>query len=62
MLLVRALGVRNARGMLTRFLVCAVAGTAVLAAVVARSSSAVFVFYVWTGFARSAKRMRGSRR
>jgi AAA family ATP:ADP antiporter len=49
-LLVRALGVRNARGMLIRFLLCATAGTAVLALVIARSSSAVFVFYVWTGF------------
>ena len=49
-LLVRALGVRNARGMLIRFLGCAGAGTALLAAVIARSSSAVFVLYVWTGF------------
>ncbi|HEY0990432.1 MAG TPA: hypothetical protein VGD80_25440 [Kofleriaceae bacterium] len=49
-LLVRALGVHNARGMLIRFLLCATGGTAVLAAVIARSSSAVFVFYVWTGF------------
>jgi len=49
-MLVRALGVRNARGMLIRFLLCAAGGTAVLAAVITRSSSAVFVFYVWTGF------------
>lgn len=47
---VRALGVRDPRAMLIRFLACAAAGTAVLAAVIARSSSAVFVFYVWTGF------------
>jgi len=49
-LLVRALGVRNARGMLIRFLLCATGGTAVLAAVITRSSSAVFAFHVWTGF------------
>src|SRR5215470_9803714 len=49
-MLVRALGVRNARGMLIRFLLCATGGTAVLAAIITRSSSAVFVFYVWTGF------------
>ena len=49
-LLVRALGIRNARGMLIRFLLCATAGTTVLAAVITRSSSAVFAFYVWTGF------------
>lgn len=49
-LLVRALGIRNARAMLIRFLLCATGGTAVLAAVIAGSSSAVFVLYVWTGF------------
>ena len=49
-LVVRALGIRNARSMLIRFLLCATAGTAVLAAAVTRSSTAVFAFYVWTGF------------
>src|SRR5215467_6079294 len=42
-MLVRALGVRNARGMLIRFLLCATVGTAVLATVITSSSSAVFV-------------------
>ena len=41
-LLMRALGVHNARGMLIRFLLCATGGTAVLAAVIMRSSSVVF--------------------
>lgn len=49
-LAVRGLGVRDPRGVLIRFLVCATAGTAVLAAAVTTSTSAVFVFYVWTGF------------
>jgi AAA family ATP:ADP antiporter len=49
-LIVRGLGVRDPRGMLIRFLVCAAAGTAVLAAAITSSGSAVFVFYVWTGF------------
>jgi ATP:ADP antiporter, AAA family len=49
-LLVRALGIRHARGMLIRFLLCATGGTAVLATVITTSSSAVFVLYVWTGF------------
>lgn len=49
-LLVRALGVRHARSVLIWFLLCATAGTAVLAAVIARSSSVVFALYVWTGF------------
>lgn len=49
-LLVRALGVRNARAMLIRFLLCATAGTAILAAVITQSSFAVFALYVWTGF------------
>ena len=46
----RGLGVRDPRAVLIRFLVCATAGTAVLAATIAKSSSVVFVFYVWTGF------------
>jgi ATP:ADP antiporter, AAA family len=49
-LLVRALGARNARAMLIRFLLCATAGTAVLATIITTSSSAVFALYVWTGF------------
>jgi ATP/ADP translocase len=46
----RGLGVRDPRAVLTRFLVVATAGTAVLAVAVTRSASAVFVFYIWTGF------------
>ncbi len=46
----RGLGVRDPRAVLIRFLVGATVGTAVLAVAVPRSASAVFVFYIWTGF------------
>ncbi len=41
---------RDARRVLIAFLVLATAGTAALAALITRSTSAVFVLYMWTGF------------
>lgn len=42
-------GVRDPRRMLIGFLMFAVAGTSVLALLITRSTTAVFVLYVWTG-------------
>ena len=45
----RWVGVRDPRQLLLAFLVIAAIGTAVFAAIITRSSAAVFALYVWTG-------------